>query len=62
MNGEPIKEHPLFIGPNHEVGISPDMEVREVESTVSRRRARAEAATVCELHPIALEGALQCLS
>ena len=31
MNGEPIKEHHLFIGPNHEVGISPDMEVREVE-------------------------------
>ncbi len=31
MNGEPIKEHPRFIGPKHEVGISADMEVREVE-------------------------------
>jgi len=61
MNGEPVKGHPSFIGPHHEVGISPDMEVREVEYRPTKTRS-CRGSNGLRITPIALEGALQCLS
>jgi hypothetical protein len=47
MNGEPVKEHPSSLVPHHEVGISPGMEVREVEYRPAETRS-CRGSAVCE--------------